>query len=55
MKEVRLSQLFLAVGRVDVRVEESQVCEGVESFKTFVLCVFLRFPKPFLQCRGRGW
>ena len=32
MKEVRLSHIILAVDRVDVRVEDSRVRHGVESF-----------------------
>ena len=40
VKEVRLSHTFLAVGRVDVRVEDSRVRQGVESFKPFFFCVF---------------
>jgi hypothetical protein len=38
VKEVRLSHTFLAVGRVDIRVKDSRVRQGVESFKPF-LCV----------------
>ncbi len=58
MKDVRLSHIILAVGRVDVRVEESRVRQGVESFKSFFFCVFSGFPKPFFPWRGgggKGW
>ena len=39
MKEVRLSHIILVVGRVDVRVEDSRVRQGVESYKLFFFCV----------------
>ena len=46
-KEVRLSHIFLAVGRVDVRVKDSRVRHGVESFKPFLggerICLFSYF------------
>ncbi len=35
VKEVWLSHIFLAVGRVDARVEDSRVRQGVESFKPY--------------------
>ncbi len=47
MKEVRLSHIFVTVGRVDVRVEDSRVRQGVESFKPFCfwerICLFTYF------------
>ncbi len=46
-KEVRLSHIFLAVRRVDVRVEHSRVPQGVESFLPFLggerICLFSNF------------
>jgi len=40
VKEVRLSHIILVVGRVDVRVEDSRVRHGVESFKPFFFVCF---------------